>query len=219
MNAGAEGDVRHGLHVRPGKRVVVAISGGGRSLANLLARQSDLAYEICGVISSRPDARGCEIAIRNGLPLVVLDFHPDNGNSGESARLQVEEFVTNLRASWIVLAGFLRMFPVMRGWEQRTINIHPALLPKFGGKGMYGDRVHAAVLRSGDRETGATIHYVSGAYDEGAVIAQTRVPVHAGDSTAMLAARVFAAECELLPRTLDELVSGRRPGQRGGHPK
>lgn len=109
----------------------------------------------------------------------------------------------------IVLAGYLAIIPeaVCEQWAGRMINTHPSLLPKFGGKGMYGRRVHEAVLAAGERETGCTVHYVSSAIDGGEVIAQARVPVLANDTPDTVAARVQAAERELLPKVVEQLTT------------
>ncbi|MFI5246760.1 MAG: formyltransferase family protein, partial [Gemmatimonadales bacterium] len=104
--------------------------------------------------------------------------------------------------------GYLRLVPpeVTERWRGRIVNIHPALLPRFGGPGMYGRRVHEAVIAAGDRESGATVHHVDHVYDRGAIIAQERVPVEPGDTPDSLAARVLAAEHRLYPRTIQVLA-------------
>jgi phosphoribosylglycinamide formyltransferase-1 len=108
------------------------------------------------------------------------------------------------RADLVVLAGYLKLVPppVVAAYRGRIINVHPALLPEFGGQGMYGRRVHEAVLASGARETGATVHLVDEVYDRGAVLAQRRVPVLPGDTPQSLAERVLALEHQLLPATV-----------------
>jgi folate-dependent phosphoribosylglycinamide formyltransferase PurN len=108
----------------------------------------------------------------------------------------------------VALAGFLKIYPVKPDWAKRVVNIHPALLPKFGGKGMYGDFVHAAVLNAGERASGCTVHFVDDHYDEGRILAQATVEVLAGDTPETLAARVFAAECRLYPDALARIVRG-----------
>lgn len=112
-------------------------------------------------------------------------------------------------ADLVVLAGYLKLVParVVARFRGRTINIHPALLPAFGGPGMYGHRVHAAVLASGVRETGVTVHFVDEQFDRGPIIAQRKVPVLPGDTADSLAERVLAAEHELLPQVVLELAS------------
>ena len=108
----------------------------------------------------------------------------------------------------IALAGYLKLVPreVIARWSGRIVNIHPALLPKFGGAGMYGRRVHEAVIAAGEKESGATVHQVNDEFDRGAIIAQERVPVEPADTPATLAARVLAAEHRLYPRTLHALA-------------
>lgn len=189
------------------KRVAVGVSGGGRSLENFL-KSPETAFRIAGVIASRPDCRAVEIAKKSGLPLFVGDFGAAKRSETAAA---LYDWLGAERIDWIALAGFLKIFPVRPDWATRVVNIHPALLPKFGGKGMYGDHVHAAVLESGEKKSGATVHYVDERYDEGKIIAQVEVDVRADDTVDTLAARVFEAECRLYPRILGELVEGRKP--------
>ena len=112
-----------------------------------------------------------------------------------------------------MLAGYLKLVPpeVVAAYRGRIINIHPALLPKHGGPGMYGERVHAAVLAAGDTESGATVHLVDEAYDRGAILGQARVPVQPGDTPGSLALRVLAAEHRLLPAAVTAGAGGGRP--------
>jgi folate-dependent phosphoribosylglycinamide formyltransferase PurN len=114
-------------------------------------------------------------------------------------------------ADWLALCGFLKVFPLFPEYRDRTVNIHPALLPRHGGRGMYGQHVHSAVLKAGDTASGATVHYVTEAYDEGATIAQVAVPVEPNDTPEALAARVFKAECQLYPQVINSLVAGALP--------
>jgi phosphoribosylglycinamide formyltransferase-1 len=110
--------------------------------------------------------------------------------------------------NFVCLAGYLRRFRV-DAWRGRALNIHPALLPDFGGQGMYGDRVHRAVLEAGSTVSGCTVHWVDGAYDTGKHVVQRRCPVHPGDSAETLAARVFAEECVAYPEALRQVLGGR----------
>ena len=133
-------------------------------------------------------------------------------------RLTPEEFgaeafraVEAARAELVVLAGFLRLVAIPGPWLGRVLNIHPALLPAFGGKGFYGDRVHAAVLASGAEETGCTVHYVTNEYDKGPILLQRRIPVLPGDDVHTLATRVFEAEKLALPDAI-RAHFGRTPG-------
>lgn len=182
----------------------MAVSGGGRSLENLLAVQSNLDFEVAGVIASRPDCRGAEIALQQPLPLFVGNF--SESHAFENSK-EIYRWLNHWRVEWVVLAGFLKNFPVDRKWKKRIINIHPALLPKYGGHGMYGHRVHEAVAKNKDLETGATVHYVNERYDEGDVIAQKKVAIKPGDSPEAIAAKVFELEKILLPETIQKLVT------------
>lgn len=191
----------------PGRTPVLAVllSGGGRTLANLIERSQagTLPARVGVVISSVADAGGIEIARRAGIPAAALvrkDFASDQAYSdavfGELAPYQ---------PALVVLAGFLRKLVVPPEWEGRILNIHPALLPEMAsasGRGFYGERVHRAVLESGQTISGATVHLVDNGYDTGPVYMRQSVPVEPDDTVETLAARVFAAECELYPRAI-----------------
>ncbi|MGH7163516.1 MAG: phosphoribosylglycinamide formyltransferase, partial [Planctomycetota bacterium] len=123
----------------------------------------------------------------------------------------VEERLPDL----VCLCGFVHLLPIPRPWRGKVLNIHPGLLPEFGGKGMYGGRVHAAVLRAGARVSGCTVHFADEEYDHGPVILRREVPVAAGDSVETLAARVFQAECEAYPEAIRLFAAGRLPLEGG----
>ncbi len=180
-------------------RVAVLVSGGGTNLQTLLdALQNSAVARVVRVISSRPGAGALERARRAGVATTVL------ANPGDP-----NELLVALRdAQLVVLAGYLKLVPpaVVAQFRRRMINIHPALLPDFGGPGMYGHHVHAAVLASGARESGATVHFVDEAFDRGDIIAQERVPVEPADTPETLAARVLEAEHRLLPRVVLDLA-------------
>lgn len=182
-------------------RVAVLASGGGTNLQALLdaLHDSPLA-RVARVVTNRPDAGALERAHRAGIPAAVLR------DAGDAAELLAA--LTDARADLVVLAGYLQLVPpsVVARFRWRMINIHPALLPACGGPGMYGRRVHEAVLASGAAESGATVHYVDEQYDRGPIIAQARVPVRPGDTAETLAARVLEAEHRLLPRVVLELA-------------
>lgn len=213
-------DRRHGVgDAREGGRsaafrIAVLISGGGSTLQNLIDRMRDgrlPGVEIGVVISSRSDVAGVARAEAAGLPVDVIRVkdHPDVQRFSDHVTLTLDVYAPDL----VVQAGWLCYWIVPPRWLGKVINLHPALLPKFGGKGMYGHHVHEAVLASGDRETGATVHWVDNEYDHGAVIAQARCPVQAGDTPDTLAERVQALERELLPQTILAIRAGdvRRP--------
>jgi phosphoribosylglycinamide formyltransferase 1 len=175
-------------------RVAVAISGRGSNLEALLrALGSDAPAQVVLVVSNRADAAGLERAREHGVESVVLHQAVD---AGEWLKL-----LASHRVDLVVLAGYLKLIPseVVARYRDRILNIHPALLPSFGGPGMYGLRVHQAVLASGARESGATVHLVDEVYDRGRILAQSRVPILPGDTPERLAARVLEAEHRLLP--------------------
>ncbi|QDV90026.1 Phosphoribosylglycinamide formyltransferase [Phycisphaerae bacterium RAS2] len=184
-------------------RLAVLISGGGSTLQNLIDRMRDgrlPGVEISVVISSRSDVAGVARAEAAGLPVDVIRVkdHPDAQRFSDHVTLTLDVFMPDL----VVQAGWLCYWIVPPRWMGKVINLHPALLPRHGGKGMYGRHVHEAVLAAGDSETGATVHWVDNEYDHGGVIAQARCPVQAGDTPDALAERVQALERELLPRTI-----------------
>ena len=175
-------------------RTAVAISGRGSNLEALLrALPPGAPAEIVLVVSDRAAATGLAHARSRKIPTTVL---PDPADAAGWLDLLREHQIDLL-----VLAGYLRLVPapVVAAYRGRIINTHPSLLPAFGGKGMYGERVHQAVLESGARETGVTIHLVDEGYDRGAVLAQSRVPVLRDDTAERLAARVLEVEHRLLP--------------------
>ena len=180
-------------------RVAVLVSGGGTNLQVLLDALHDSPIaRVTRVISNRPAAGALQRARRAGVPTTVLR---DAGDPGELQAALGD-------AQLVVLAGYLRLVhpSIVARFRGRMINIHPALLPDFGGPGMYGHRVHEAVLASGAKESGATVHFVDEQFDSGAIIAQEKVRVEPGDTPDTLAARVLAAEHRLLPNVVLELA-------------
>lgn len=187
-------------------RIAVAISGRGSNLEALLRSLLPGApAEIVLVVSDREKAAGLAHARSRQIPTLVLPDPKDAAAWLEPLR----EYQVDL----LVLAGYLRLVPaaVVAAYRGRIINTHPSLLPAFGGKGMYGDRVHQAVLESGARETGVTIHLVDEVYDRGTVLAQSRVPVLDDDTTERLAARVLEVEHRLLPAAVLAAAAAGRP--------
>jgi phosphoribosylglycinamide formyltransferase 1 len=175
-------------------RIAVAISGRGSNLAALLAALPPGApAQVALVLSDRADAGGLEVARENTVPTMVLADPADS-----SAWIDA---LSQHQIDLVVLAGYLKLVPapVVHRYRGRIINIHPALLPAFGGPGMYGHRVHEAVLANGASVSGATVHLVDEIYDRGAILAQARVPVLPADTPDTLAERVLAVEHRLLP--------------------
>ncbi|HEX9054559.1 MAG TPA: phosphoribosylglycinamide formyltransferase [Gemmatimonadales bacterium] len=193
-------------------RLAVAISGRGSNLAALLAAlpagggsgAGGGPAEVVLALSNRA-AAGLELARERGIPALVL-ADPADGREWLDA-------LAAHRADLIVLAGYLKLVPpeVVERYRGRIINIHPALLPAFGGPGMYGRRVHEAVLASGAAVSGATVHLVDEVYDRGRILAQARVPVRPGDTPDTLAARVLEVEHRLLPAVVLAAAAAGRP--------
>jgi phosphoribosylglycinamide formyltransferase 1 len=187
-------------------RVAVAVSGRGSNLLALLRSLGPGApARVVLVLSDRPGAGALERAQEHGVPAEVLSDPTD-----------AAEWLTKLerhRTELLVLAGYLKLVPapVITRFRDRILNIHPALLPAFGGKGMYGHRVHQAVLASGAKESGATVHLVDEAYDRGPVLGQVRVPVLPDDTPDRLAARVLEVEHRLLPAAVLAAAAAGRP--------
>lgn len=180
-------------------RLAVFVSGTGRTLENF-ARCIDageLPAEIGLVVASR-ECPALDKARARGLR---AEIHP-----GVFSEPALTELLTRHRIDWVLLAGYTRLLPIPPAYEGRILNIHPALLPEFGGPGMYGLRVHEAVIASGATASGCTVHLCDGRYDTGPIVAQASCPVLPGDTPATLAARVFELETELYPRAVAQLI-------------
>jgi len=197
-------------------------SGRGSNLQAILqaCRDGRLRAIPAIVISNNEDSGALALAGREALPACHLSgkTHPDPAALDEA----IVAVLLKHNADLVVLAGYMkRIGPVMlRTYRHRVINIHPALLPQHGGKGMYGLAVHESVIKSGAKETGATVHLVEGEYDSGLILAQRRVPVHRDDTAATLAARVLATEHILYVDVLRDIIEGaiRLPEQESASP-
>jgi phosphoribosylglycinamide formyltransferase 1 len=191
-------------------RLAVLLSGSGRTLENLLEQiaAGRLPAKVAVVVASRGDVRGVRIAERAGLPVRVL---PPGGQDVESWSRAVFGACREARADLVVMAGFLHLVLIPADFHGRVINIHPSLLPAFGGRGFHGLHVHRAVLERGCTVSGCTVHLVDDEYDHGRVLLQETVPVLPDDSPESLAARVFAAECRTLPLAIDRIARGLLP--------
>ena len=189
-------------------RIACTASGGGRTILNLLdaIESGELHAEIVHVIVDR-ECAAVERCAARGLPVELLPWTKGTTPEDWAARAwpRIEETGSQL----VCHAGFLRLLQVPDAWLYRVMNVHPALLPKFGGKGMWGNHVHRAVLASGDAESGCTVHFATNEYDAGPAIVQRRVPVEPGDTIESLAARVFAAECVAYPEAVRLYGAGR----------
>ena len=189
-------------------KIAVLISGGGTTLKNLIDRidAGTLNAEIALVISSNPKAGGLNFANEASIASSTIS-HKDFDDRDSFS----DTIFTALRdsgADLIVMGGFLRQLSIPSDFENRIINIHPSLIPSFCGKGNYGSRVHQGVLDYGCKLTGCTVHFVDDDYDHGPIIAQASVAVETDDDVQSLAARVFAAECELLPTVINQIAAG-----------
>lgn len=179
--------------------LAVMISGGGRTLLNLddHIRAGTLPAHINVVIASSHCA-GAERARARGLPVLVIP--------GEIPAAVLGRVLHDHSASWVVLAGYLKKVQIPLGFEGRVVNIHPALLPAFGGPGMYGERVHKAVIEAGSTISGCTVHLCDSEYDRGPIVAQASCDVKPDDTAQTLAARVFELEKALYPEALRRLI-------------
>lgn len=192
-------------------RVAVFVSGSGSNLQALMdaTRAGLLSARIVLVVSNRRDAYGLERAANAGIARFV--FKTKKYDSPEKAGEVLLAKLREHEVDYIALAGYLRLLPaaVVREYSRRIVNIHPALLPKYGGKGMYGHHVHEAVIASGDKESGVSVHLVDEIYDHGQVLEQVKVPVMPDDSPDDLAARVLKQEHKIYARVLDKLIKGK----------
>jgi formyltetrahydrofolate-dependent phosphoribosylglycinamide formyltransferase len=187
----------------------ILLSGGGRTLQNLIDRiaAGTLDAKIDVVVSSDPAAHGLDRARQAGLPAVAVDrkSHRDARSFSDAITKALAPYPIDL----VIMAGFIQLYLFPPDYEGRVLNIHPALLPKFGGKGFYGHRVHEAVLAAGEKESGCTVHFADHRYDRGSIILQRRVPVLPGDTADTLADRVFQEECEAYPEAIRRVASGK----------
>ncbi len=190
-------------------RLAVLLSGGGTTLQNLADRVA--AGELCAainlVVSSKPEAYGLVRAQQLGIASSVVDKQAFADPADRSAR--VFELVREANADLVCLAGYLSLLEIPDDFAGRVINIHPALLPSFGGQGMYGQRVHEAVLAAGCKVSGCTVHFCDQTYDTGPIIVQRTCPVLEDDTPDTLAKRVFEQERIAYPQAIDLIRQGR----------
>jgi len=186
------------------------LSGSGRTLLNLLdtIEAGSLCARIVSVIASRP-CLGAERAEKRGLPVTIIP--------GQIPADTLEQRLTKERIGWVVLAGYLKFVHVPKTYAGRIVNIHPALLPRHGGPGMFGSRVHRAVLDAGEKESGCTVHLCDNQYDHGPILLQRTCPVLPDDTPDTLAARVFAQECIAYPQALRKLFTPTNPTNQPTH--
>jgi phosphoribosylglycinamide formyltransferase-1 len=187
-------------------RLAVLLSGSGRTLDNLLEwiAAGRLAAGVVTVVASRADVRGVRIAERAGVPVTVL---PPAGRPVDAWSDKIFAACRAAGADLVVLAGFLHLVRIPADFAGRVINIHPSLLPAFGGQGFHGMHVHRAVIDRGCTVSGCTVHLVDDEYDHGRILLQKAVPVLPDDTPESLAARVFAAECQALPEAITRIAT------------
>ena len=188
--------------------IAVLISGGGTTLRNLIERirAGSLLAEIRLVISSNPDAQGLEFAAEAKIPTLVVQKKSISPAAYSDA---IFGPCREAGVHYVVMGGFLKHVPIPPDFENRVVNIHPGLIPAFCGLGMYGLKVHQAVLDYGAKITGCTVHFVDNEYDHGPIILQRPVEARDDDTPQTLQARVFQAECEALPEVLMLLAASR----------
>jgi len=196
--------------------IVVLISGSGRTLHNLIQRitAGTINVEIRLVISSHPHAGGLKYAAAARIPATVV--RRKESPTAEAFRDAIFAPCRDTGAQLVVMAGFVKHVPIPDDFQHRVVNIHPALIPAFCGKGFYGQHVHQAVLDYGAKVTGCTVHFADDQYDHGPIILQRTIPVLDDDTPATLAARVFELECEAYPEAL-QLLAEDRVQVRGRH--
>lgn len=186
-----------------GIKMAILASGSGTNAENIIHYFRDnRLVEVALVVSNKKDAFVLERAARLNVPTAV--FSKQEFEEGDA----ILSLLKNDEIGFIVLAGFLLRVPdiLLTAYPDKIINIHPALLPKFGGKGMYGDRVHGAVVAAGETESGITIHYINEHYDSGSIIFQAKCPVLVTDAPHDVATKVHALEYKYFPRIIEEVI-------------
>lgn len=185
--------------------IAIFVSGNGTNCENIIRYFKDNKnINVCLVISNRPDAYALVRAAKYDVPCKVLSKQEINDSD------VIIPLLESFKINFIVLAGFMLMIPqfITEKYDCKIVNIHPSLLPKFGGKGMYGHHVHEAVKAAGEKETGITIHYVSNVCDGGEIIAQFKTAVSPEDTPETIEAKIHVLEQQYFPETIERLISG-----------
>lgn len=184
-------------------QIAIFASGNGSNAENLITYFNKRnSAQVSLILTNNPDAGVISRAKRHNVPVCVFD-KKDLQNS-----TKVEQALVNHHIDWIVLAGFLLLFPkkLIELYPNKIINLHPALLPKYGGKGMYGMHVHKAVVENKETETGITIHFVNEAYDEGTIIFQAKTAVNSEDTPEYIAEKIHKLEYKWFPKVIEEEI-------------
>ncbi|PHI20539.1 phosphoribosylglycinamide formyltransferase [Lewinellaceae bacterium SD302] len=186
------------------KNIAIFISGGGSNARKIIEYSlvEDCGFKVAMLVASKPDAGGLLVAAEHNIPTLVLDRKTFRETP------QLLSILKEFDIDFIVLAGFLWLVPtyLVQAFPDKIVNIHPALLPKFGGKGMYGMNVHRAVKAAGETESGPTIHFVNERYDEGNIIAQFSTPISPEDTAEKIAAKVLALEHAHYAKVVEEVL-------------
>lgn len=185
------------------KRIAIFASGSGTNAQAIIDHfKENNDVEVSLILSNNENAYVLERASNEGVPAFVFDrkmFYETD---------QVHDILRDIGIDLIVLAGFMWLIPdnILKTWPRSIVNIHPALLPKFGGKGMYGDRVHQAVIAAGEKQTGISIHFVNENYDEGEIILQDQFDIHPNDTAESIAERIHVLEHKHYPLVIETLL-------------
>ena len=189
-------------------KIGVLASGGGTNLQSIIDRSLDgsISADVVVVISNNSKAKALERAMKHGIDALHISAVTEESEEKADKRIVTE--MVSRGVDLIVLAGYMKKIgsELLNAYNGKMINIHPALLPKFGGKGMYGMRVHESVIAAGEKESGPTVHYVDNEYDRGPIIAQIKVPVYPEDAPEDLQKRVLVKEHELFPGVIQKIA-------------
>ncbi len=190
------------------KNLVVFASGSGSNFQSIIdsITDGDLSAEITGLITNKELIQAIERARKAEIPVSVIE--PSQFDSQKEYEDSLLAILEQNKADLLILAGYLKKIPasVIHKFKNKILNIHPSLLPKHGGKGCYGIKVHESVLKSGDKESGCTVHIVTEEFDEGPILAQSRVPVFDDDTPETLGKRVLEEEHKLYPRVIRDYL-------------
>ncbi|KAL2964987.1 hypothetical protein AAZX31_16G034900 [Glycine max] len=205
------------------KKLAVFVSGGGSNFRAIheASKRGSLHGDVLVLVTNKSDCGGAGYARNNGIPVILYPKAKDESNPSDLVEtLRIHFLIWKFKDDFILLAGYLKLIPVelIRAYERSIFNIHPSLLPAFGGKGFYGMKVHKAVIASGARFSGPTIHFVDEHYDTGRILAQRVVPVLANDTAEELAARVLKEEHQLYVEVVEALCEERVVWRKDGVP-
>ena len=186
----------------------VLASGGGSNLQSIIDRSLDgsISADVILVVSNNSKAKALDRAANHGIDALHISAATEGSAEGADRRIATE--MVSRGVDIVVLAGYMKKIgpELLNAYNGKIINIHPALLPKFGGDGMFGMRVHEAVIAAGEKESGPTVHYVDEIYDHGSIVGQMKVPVYSGDTPEELQKRVLVKEHELYPKVIHKIA-------------